>query len=111
VKSDSKPEPKTRVLHFEEQVFICSRCECDSRHVYMRGHSWYCLPCLKDLLKQQGASNVEIFSAGCRTQARRTGGLKCLDVRVRMRDRRQQLICKGLAVAGRLTRNMLEAEE
>jgi len=99
VKPDSKSEPKTRILHFEEQVFICVRCDCDCRRVYLHERQWSCLPCVRDILKQQGASNVEIFSVGSRKQALRSGGLKCLDVRVR--DRRQKLIDKGLAVPRR----------
>jgi len=102
MKPDPKSEPKTRTLHFEEQVFICARCECDSRRVYLHERQWYCLPCLKDVLKRKGASNVEIFSAAWRWPALRSGGLKCMDVRVR--DRRQQLIDKGLAVPVRLAR-------
>ena len=87
-------EPKTRTLHFEQTVFICARCECEYERVYLYKGSWFCLPCLKDVLKDAGA---KIYGFSWRPEAvRNAGEMKCLDVCVR--DRRASLVKKGLLV-------------
>ena len=87
-------EPKTRTLHFEQTVFICARCECEYERVYFYKGSWFCLPCLKDVLKDAGA---KIYGFSWRPEAvRNAGEMKCLDVCVR--DRRASLVKKGLLV-------------
>jgi hypothetical protein len=74
-------EPKTRTLHFEQTIFICARCECEYGRVYLYRGSWFCLLCLKDVLKDAGA---KIYGSSWRPEAvRNAGEMKCLDVCVR----------------------------
>src|SRR5207245_3006295 len=70
-------EPKTRTLHFEKTVFICARCECEYERVYLYKGSWFCLPCLKDVLKDAGA---KIYGFSWRPEVvRNAGEMKCLE--------------------------------
>ena len=95
MKSHSKSEPQARLLHYEEVVYLCARCGCDCRRVYLRGGRWYCLPCLRAVAKLEGGTMEEVFGAARQAEGTRgSSGLRCLEVSVR--DRRQKLIEKGL---------------
>jgi len=74
-------EPKTRELHYIEIVFVCERCASASRRVYRRDGQWFCLSCLRESLKQGGASRVEISMAAWNAAdaIRQSSGLRRLD--------------------------------
>jgi len=85
-----KPEHCTSSKRF----LSVRRCECEYERVYFYKGSWFCLPCLKDVLKDAGA---KIYGFSWRPEAvRNAGEMKCLDVCVR--DRRASLVKKGLLV-------------
>jgi hypothetical protein len=56
VKPDSQSEPKTRILHYEEQVYVCEGCAADARRVYLWRGRWRCLPCFKLAARAAGAT-------------------------------------------------------
>lgn len=58
----SKPEPKTRILHYEEKVFVCEDCSADARRVYLWGRKWRCLPCFKLAARAAGAAPYVVSS-------------------------------------------------
>jgi hypothetical protein len=90
-------EPKTRTLRFEQTVLICARCECEYKRVYLYKGSWFCLLCLKDVVRDAGAGSAEIYGSSWRAEAvRNASAMKCIDVRVR--DRKSSLARKGLLV-------------
>jgi hypothetical protein len=56
----SEPEPKTRVVHYEETVFVCSNGAHDARTVYLWRGVWRCLSCTKTAMRLEGASSRQV---------------------------------------------------
>jgi hypothetical protein len=46
--------PKTKIVQYQQTVFICSCCAAESRSVYRHNEQWYCLTCLQELGKTHG---------------------------------------------------------
>jgi hypothetical protein len=47
-------DPRTKIIRYQETVFICSCCDAEARSIYCHGGRWYCLPCLKELGNKVG---------------------------------------------------------
>jgi hypothetical protein len=47
-------EPKTKIIRYQETVFICSCCDAETRSIYQHTGQWSCLPCLKELGNRLG---------------------------------------------------------
>jgi hypothetical protein len=73
-------EPKTRELHYVEIVFVCDRCHRERHRVYLRKGKWYCLTCLREVIKQDGGSREAVWRAAWTAEdARDTGGPQRID--------------------------------
>src|SRR5216684_1566940 len=75
--------PKSRMLQFEKESFLCDNGGHDCGVVYRHRGKWLCGPCLKDAVRKNGGTSVEAYSATWRAERRMVAGhMRCLTPKI-----------------------------
>jgi len=77
--------PKSRMLKFEKESFLCDNGGHDCGIVYSYRGQWLCCPCLKCAVRANGGDGVAVYGATSLKEVERVlraGNMRCLTPKI-----------------------------